>query len=164
MQTQVDSAAWVTVDDAALPEVQRELFLRRKRGIQRYLEGASAAELKNDCGLGRSHIYRLITERCLKQHPDGSLYGWRGALPHQRVKAYTRSTPVKVGRWGGGAVGAMKWVFESPMVKGSKPSSDIIFLTCPRFWKHPAGLELFWFAGFCRSCASVGLSIAASGR
>ncbi|MEO6321572.1 MAG: hypothetical protein ABIR56_12940 [Polaromonas sp.] len=58
-QTRVDLSAWVTVDDAALPEVQRELFLRRKRGIQQYLQGASAAALKNDCGLGRSHIYRL---------------------------------------------------------------------------------------------------------
>ena len=77
----IDLAAWITVDDSALSGSQRELFLRRKRGIQRYLEGASAAELKDACGFGLPHIYRLITERCLKQHPNGTLYGWRGALP-----------------------------------------------------------------------------------
>ena len=55
VQTWVDPAAWVTVDDAALPEVQRELFLRRKLDIQRYLEGANAAEL-NTARLCRSKL------------------------------------------------------------------------------------------------------------
>lgn len=137
VQSRVDSAAWISVDDTALPEAQRDLFLRRKRGIERYLEGASAAELKNDCGLGRSHIYRLITERCLKQHPDGSLYGWRGALPHHRVKAYTRSTPVKVGRWGGGAVGALQWVFESPHGQGLEAKFRHYILDLPALLEAP---------------------------
>jgi len=71
-------------------------------------------EPKSSCGLLRAEIYRLITQRCLKIHPDGELFGWRGALPHQRVKQYDRSTPLKLGNWGGGAVGAMQWIFESP--------------------------------------------------
>ena len=111
--------------------------MRRKRGIQRYLEGASAVDLKNDCGLGCSHIYRLITERCLKQHPDRSLYGWRGALPHQRVKAYTRSTPVKVGRWGAGAVGAMQWVFESSHGQGLEAKFRNHILDLPALLEAP---------------------------
>jgi len=147
-QTTVDSAAWVTVDDAALSEVERELFLRRKRGIQRYLEGASAAELKNDCGLGRSHIYRLITERCLKQHPDGSLYGWRGALPHQRVKAYARSAPVKVGHWGAGAVGAMQWMFESPHGQGLEAKFRKHILDLPALLEAPRRPRLVLFRWF----------------
>jgi hypothetical protein len=137
VQTGVDSAAWVTIDDAALPDVERELFLRRKRAIQRYLEGASATQLKSECGLGRSHIYRLITERCLKQHPDGNLYGWRGALPHQRVKTYTRSSPVKVGTWGAGAVGAMQWVFESPHGQGLEAKFRSHILDLPALLEAP---------------------------
>ncbi|WP_293603765.1 hypothetical protein [Polaromonas sp. UBA4122] len=118
VQTPIDLTTWVIVDDGALPEDQREVFLRRKQGIRLYLDGATAATLKDACGFGRSQIYRLITERCLKDHPDGELYGWRGALPHQQVKAYVRSQPIKIGDWGGGAVGAMQWLFESPEGQG----------------------------------------------
>lgn len=117
-QATIDLACWVDVDDAALSEQQREIFLRRKKGIQLYLDGVSVTDLKNACGFGRSHIYRLITERCLKEHPDGTIYGWRGVLPGQPVKNYTRSTPLKVGNWSGGAAGAMQWLFESPNGQG----------------------------------------------
>ncbi len=105
---------WPEVDADALPDERRELFVRRKRGIELYFEGADEAELRASCGFGRSHIYRLIMERCLKQHEDGNLYGWRGALPHQRVKAWARQTPPKPDDVGGGAAGALQWVFESP--------------------------------------------------
>nr|WP_181726122.1 hypothetical protein [Polaromonas sp.] len=135
--TPIDLAAWVAVDERALPESQRELFLRRKRGIQRYLQGASAAELRDACGFGLPHIYRLITERCLKQHPDGTLYGWRGALPHQRVKAYARSTPPSIGKWGGGAVGALQWVFESPEGKGLEAKFRSHILDTPGLLETP---------------------------
>lgn len=118
VQNPIDLTTWVTVDDGALPENQREVFLRRKQGVRLYLDGATATALKEACGLLRSQIYRLITQRCLKEHPDGELFGWRGALPHQRVKAYIRSSPLKVGNWGGGAVGAMQWLFESPEGQG----------------------------------------------
>lgn len=114
----IDSASWVAVDDGALPQAECDFYLRRRQGILLYLDGASAVDLKAARGLGRSQIYRLITERCLKQHPDGNLNGWRGALPYHRVKTYSRSAPLKVGNWGGGAVGALQWVFESPEGQG----------------------------------------------
>ncbi len=117
-QDQIDLANWVEVDDNALADDRREQFLRRKHGIRLYLDGAGAAEIKQACGLGRSQIYRLITERCLQDHPDGRPFGWRGALPHLRVKAYDRSAPVTIAPSGGGAVGALQWVFESPAGKG----------------------------------------------
>jgi len=112
---QVRPATWPDVDVDALPADRRELFLRRKRGILLYFDGGSEAELKAACGLGRSHIYRLIIERCLLQHEDGNVYGWRGALPHQRVKAWTRQTAPKpdVASGGSGAAGALGWLFAS---------------------------------------------------
>ncbi|MCF8169270.1 MAG: hypothetical protein K9J77_11745 [Rhodoferax sp.] len=131
----IDPTTWVVVDDAALPVAQRELFLRRQRGIRLYLAGAVAATIKEESGLGRSQIYRLITERCLKLHPDGFLYGWRGALPHHRVNSYNRTSPIKVGAWGGGAVGAMQWVFESPEGQGLEKEFKNYILN------HPARLE-----------------------
>ena len=111
---QVRPDLWTQVDADALPEDRRELFLRRKTGIQLYFDGASEAAIREACGFGRSHIYRLITERCLAQNPDGNANGWRGALPHRRVKEWSRTTPLDVSDTGAGAAGALQWLFESP--------------------------------------------------
>ena len=111
---QVRPDLWTQVDADALPEDRRELFLRRKTGIQLYFDGATEADIREACGFGRSHIYRLITERCLAQNPDGNANGWRGALPHRRVKEWSRTTPLEVSDAGAGAAGALQWLFESP--------------------------------------------------
>ena len=66
-------AVWPSVEADALPEARRTQFLRRKTGIVRYFNGASEADICAACGVGRSRIYRLITERCLAQHPDGNV-------------------------------------------------------------------------------------------
>jgi len=56
LQTPIDLTKWVTVDEDALPEAQRNLFLRRKQGIRLYLDGASAETVKSwlfvvSCGI-----------------------------------------------------------------------------------------------------------------
>lgn len=114
MSGQTRPDLWTQVDADALPEDRRELFLRRKTGIQLYFDGATEADIREACGFGRSHIYRLITERCLAQNPDGNVNGWRGALPHRRVKEWSRTTPLEVSDAGAGAAGALRWLFESP--------------------------------------------------
>ncbi|MEM5385538.1 hypothetical protein VSR68_18315 [Paraburkholderia phymatum] len=48
--------------------------------------------------------------------------GWRGLLPHARVKSYERTSPLKLNAWSGGAVGALQWVFESPTGRGFEAS------------------------------------------
>lgn len=111
---QVRPDLWTRVDADALPEARRELFLRRKTGIQLYFDGATEAAIREACGFGRSHIYRLITERCLAQNPDGNANGWRGALPYRRVKEWSRTTPLEISDAGAGAAGALRWLFESP--------------------------------------------------
>ncbi|WP_236674454.1 transposase [Paraburkholderia hospita] len=68
--------------------------------------------------MSRVQTYRLLTERCLAVHPDGVVHGWRGLLPYARVKSYDRKAPIKPNVWGGGAVGALQWVFESPAGRG----------------------------------------------
>jgi hypothetical protein len=64
---------WPAVDADALPEARRTQFRRRKTGIVLYFNGASEADIRAACGVGRSHNCRLITERCLAQHPDGNV-------------------------------------------------------------------------------------------
>ena len=72
--------------------------------------------------MSRAQVYRLLTERCLRQHPDGRVYGWRCLLPHARVKSCDRTSPLKLNAWSGGAVGALQWVFESPAGRGFEAS------------------------------------------
>ncbi len=70
---QVRPERWPAVDTDALPEERRSQFLRRKTGIVLYFNGASEADIRAACGFGRSHIYRLITERFWAQHPHGNV-------------------------------------------------------------------------------------------
>ncbi len=60
---EVDLSTWPEVDDHALSEPRCELYLRRVQGIRLYLEGANSARIKEMCGFGRAHVYRLLTER-----------------------------------------------------------------------------------------------------
>ncbi|MGE0673838.1 MAG: hypothetical protein AB7O64_12340 [Methylibium sp.] len=85
------------MDADALPDDRRAQFLRRKLGIQLYFEGATEADIRAACGYGRSHIYRLITERCLAQHPDGNVNGRPGALPRRLHRDRFKVTPFDLG-------------------------------------------------------------------
>ncbi len=112
---QVRPEHWPEVDADALPEDRRAVYLRRRTGIQLYFDGASEADIRAACGFGRSHIYRLISERCLVQHADGNVNGWRGALPHLRVKQWSRGSPFEPGDANAGTAGALQWLFDSPV-------------------------------------------------
>lgn len=114
----VDLKSWPAIDEPALSVEQCALYRRREHAIRLYLEGATDVQIKSACGMGRVQTYRLLTERCLKPHSDGRVYGWRGLLPHVRVKTYERTAPLKLNQWSGGAVGALQWVFESPAGRG----------------------------------------------
>ncbi|MDM0119001.1 hypothetical protein [Variovorax arabinosiphilus] len=58
-------------------------------------------------------MYRLIVDRCLQPHPDGDLFGWRGALPYLRLSTYNRQTKPEPGEAGAGTAGALQWLFAS---------------------------------------------------
>ena len=114
LPSKIDVGTWVQVDPDALPPKHRESFMRRKRAIQLYLDGASAGEIRRQTGEARTNIYRIIVSRCLQPHGDGDLHGWRGALPHLRVKGYHRHTQPEPAEMGTGAVGSLQWLFSSP--------------------------------------------------
>ena len=114
----IDLNSWAPIDGPALSGERRALYRRRERAIRLYLAGGTDAQIRKACGMCLVQTYRLLTERCLKQHVDGSVFGWRGLLPHTRVKTYERTTPLKLNPWSGGAVGALQWVFESPAGRG----------------------------------------------
>jgi hypothetical protein len=110
----VDTAGWAKIDADALPADQREMFMRRRRAIELYLQGSSDAEIRREAGMSRQNVYRLIVQRCLLMHEDGNLQGWRGAKPFLRVKGYYRKTKPVADEAGAGAAGSLQWLFSSP--------------------------------------------------
>lgn len=105
-----DLNSWPTLDEGALEEKKRNIFLKRKNGVIMYLSGYPESEIHNACEIGLKHIHRLIKERCLLTHPDGLIYGWRGLVPGQHINPYTRTKAIKVDDYGFGAVGAMQTI------------------------------------------------------
>lgn len=104
--------AWPTPDEGALDGDDLKKYQQRKHAIRLYIEGATEQTLRAECNIGRSQIYRLLTERCLEPHPDGQIYGWRGIVPNIRIKPYRRKHTVKVDDFGFGASGALTLVLE----------------------------------------------------
>lgn len=101
-----DLSTWPTLYEPGLGEVATR-FLKRKHAVIEYLGGATDAHLRQRYGLSQKAIYRQIVHRCLKEHPDGQIYGWRGLVPYVRQVPYTRTKPIEVNGSGRGAAGAM---------------------------------------------------------
>lgn len=110
----VNPANWEHVDERSMTPDREETFRKRKNAIEAYMRGVSTAALKESWGFSRSHVTALIN-RCLTQHPDGKLWGWRGVVPHIRVTEWTRRTPPPTGPDDqSGRAGVLQWLFASP--------------------------------------------------
>jgi hypothetical protein len=145
-----DLDTWPTIDEGALEEKQRALYLCRKKGVRMYLSGSSNAEIKNECGIGSKQIQRLIKERCIETHPDGLIYGWRGLIPYLHIKQYARTKPVKVNQYGHGAAGAMQSILALHPELRIKLENKILNLPKPDQLgeiKKPRALIWKWFIG-----------------
>jgi putative transposase len=103
-----DVDAWPSVDVSALSPDRRASFELRCKAIRLYLTSPSTtvAEIVLCTRLTRKGLYHLL-ERCFTLHPDGRIFGFRGAVPHLRIKDYVRTAPVSgPPRGHGGASGA----------------------------------------------------------
>ncbi len=105
-------SSWPLPDEGALNGQKLKDYQQRKEGIQLYLNGASVAFIRRECGLEPKYIYRLIRERCLEVHPDGLIYGWRGIVPRLHIKPYRRKKLISVDAAGFGAAGALTVTLE----------------------------------------------------
>lgn len=124
-----DLATWPKPDQGGLGE-RSARYLNRKRAVKRYLQGASDAELKRCFSLSLKRVYCLITNRCLKVHPDGRIYGWRGLIPNLHLEPYTRSKKILVDSRGRGAAGAMQAILN--LNPGLRAAFDKRILAVPR--------------------------------
>ncbi|WP_076591363.1 hypothetical protein [Herminiimonas arsenitoxidans] len=89
-----DLSTWPTVDITALSPEKQDDFKSRAEAIRIFIEApyVSLASLKNVTGVHPQSLYRLLT-RCLTQHADGRIYGFRAVLPFARLKEYERCQP-----------------------------------------------------------------------
>lgn len=90
-----DLSSWPTVDAAALSEDDRKNFNARREAIRLFVEEEfiSLTEITKRTGVHARALYRLIG-RCWSKHPDGRIYGFRGAIPYARLKDYQRNQPI----------------------------------------------------------------------
>jgi putative transposase len=102
--------SWPTVDHMAMSEEVREDFKSRCEAIRLFLDETTmpVSSITAVTGIQRGTLYRLL-KRCWTKHTDGQIYGFRGAIPYARFKAYTRTAPVPAARARlGGAAGAFE--------------------------------------------------------
>jgi len=110
----IDLAQWPAIDTAGLGEAERQAYARREQAIRLYLSGATLDVIALECGVGRGLLYHLL-RRCLAQHEDGRLCGFRGLLRYRHTQAYRRSGPILAAKLAGqgGAAGAFAALIEA---------------------------------------------------
>jgi hypothetical protein len=110
-----DVATWPSVDPSALSDIERTVFYARQQAITLFLTEPSATmrAIQLRTGVDPKTIYRII-ERCLSKHTDGQIFGFRGAIPYARLKAYERVQGINnaVGAQGVGLSGAFGLLLE----------------------------------------------------
>lgn len=72
------------------------------RSIRITVPELSVSSITTQTPVDRKALLRLL-DRCMATHPDGIVYGFRGAVPSLHVKPYERYEPVKFGRTAGKA-------------------------------------------------------------
>lgn len=108
---QRDLSSWTRIHPEMLKHP--ETYKKRERAIRMYFTGAPLEEICETCKLTRQQLYRLI-HRCLADHPDGNIYGWRGLIKYGRQKGYVRTAPSPgfLPDRQAGASGALRQLFE----------------------------------------------------
>lgn len=108
-----DPTTWAQIDATALPPAVRLNYQSRKLAVELYLSGKRDSEIKRLTGVGEKQAYRLIRNRCMAPAPDGMPFGWRGLIPHMRLRKPSRKSKIRVDDFGYGAVGALQATFEA---------------------------------------------------
>ena len=134
--------------------------------IHRFIAGATLAEIRTTCGVGRGQLYHLL-DRCLQTHDDGVVFGYRGLIPYGHQDTYTRSKalPRNSVRRRGGHVGAFGLLLEAHPVLAAwlhrKVRERVVLL---EQLSTDRGLKLRLnglgrlHAGFMNECRTLGLS------
>src|SRR5689334_15941254 len=89
-----DVGVWPSVNPTEWSEKKQRRFKRLESAISAYISGEPVKKICRTFQVSRQELRRLL-QRCLSQHPDGRIYGWRGLVKNARHKKYARTKPVK---------------------------------------------------------------------
>src|ERR1051326_898506 len=104
-----DLTKWAGVKTDGWTEPKRLRFEKFEAAIREYMSGKCVKDICRDFGISRQELHRAL-RRCLKDHDDGRIWGWRGLIHYARQAPYVRTksvTPHARARKGGDA-GAFK--------------------------------------------------------
>lgn len=91
----LDLANWPQVDIESLTSEKQEVYLKRKIAIESYiLNTAKNKEIYEITGIHAIDIRRLV-KRCLLIDQNGIIFGFRGLIPHKKIKEYSRKASSK---------------------------------------------------------------------
>lgn len=100
-------ADWPDLEVSGLSQQKLDSYLKRKKGIRLYIEGADPEAIRAASGVGIRWIQRLI-HRCMKIHSDGRIYGWRALVRYHRIEPYVRKKKVQPDPFGRGCAGGLQ--------------------------------------------------------
>lgn len=108
-----DLSTWPTVDITALSPANQQIFQSKVEAIRIFIESpfVSVSAIKQVTGVHPQSLYRLLT-RCLSNHSDGRIYGFRAAIPFVRMKEYERIQPALAREGNAGMSGAFSQLLQ----------------------------------------------------
>ena len=74
--------AWEDINEDALSEFERTLFLKRKHAVDLYIDGVALKLIEKQTGIRASEIIRFA-DKCSTQYQDGIQWGYKGLIPNR---------------------------------------------------------------------------------
>ena len=88
-----DLSKWPSVKTDGWTERKRLRFEKFEAAIRAYMAGKCVKDICHEFGISRQELHRAL-RRCLKDHDDGRIWGWRGLIHYARQEPYVRTKPV----------------------------------------------------------------------
>ncbi|MCE5169692.1 hypothetical protein LQV63_10240 [Paenibacillus profundus] len=86
----LDVKEWAIVLIDNLNENDKEVFLKRKKAIDMYMNNQPIKLIRTETGIDFESLRRLV-RRCITMNDEnGVMLGYRGLIPNKRIRGYTR--------------------------------------------------------------------------
>ena len=122
---------WKKVLEDALEPGGREIYLRRKRAVDMYIDGANVVAIGQETHIDGAKINKLVAKCCEIDQNTNEPYGYAALLPYFHIKKYKREPD-------GGSTAPVAGQFELLL---QKYPSLITFITDNYFGKKDTTLE-----------------------
>lgn len=85
----LDTNEWPSVLITNLDEKDRDIFLKRKKAVDMYLDDIPIKQIVKETGIGKNEPRRLVL-RCLTLDKFGNPFGYTALIPNNRIKKSPR--------------------------------------------------------------------------